>query len=73
MKRVATEEHEAIVRIPLVESSAIVVVEPPIIVIVVDAPQLQVAVRVGIHAKRLPCHRPSNALRAASYPASQMP
>lgn len=73
MKRVATEEHEAIVGIPLVVSPAIVVVQPAVIVVVVDVPQLRVAVRVGLCTKRLPCHRPSNILRAVSYSASQMP
>ena len=73
MKRVAAEEHEAIVGIPDVVSPAIIVVEPPVIVVVVDVPQVRVAVRVGMHTKRLPCHHPLSTLRVVSYPASQMP
>ncbi len=73
MKRVATEEHEAIVAIPDIVSPAIVVVQPPVIVVVVDVPQVRVAVRVGMYTERLPYHHPSNALGIVSYPASQMP
>ncbi len=49
IKRVATDEHPAIVRIPDVVRMTIVVVQPPVIVIVFDVEHVQIAVRVGLH------------------------
>lgn len=47
MKRVATDEHPAVVAIPEVVGIAIVAVEPLAIVITFHIEHLEVAIRVG--------------------------
>ena len=46
MKKVATDEDEAIISIPEVVRVAVVAVEPAIIVVVFDIEHIEVAVRV---------------------------
>ncbi len=47
MKRFATEENEAIVAIPPVVETTIVVVQPQLVIVAIDVEQVRVAIRVG--------------------------
>lgn len=73
MKRVATEEHEAIVVIPAIVCVTIVVVEPWVSIVPVDVEQVRVAVRIRHCRECRPCHHPSNTLRVESDPVSSIP
>ena len=48
MKRFAGEEDKAIVSIPLVVETTIIVVEPRLAIVTIDVEQVQVTITVGI-------------------------
>jgi hypothetical protein len=49
VRRLATNEHEAIVSIPVIVRITVVRVEPTIIVIVLDVEQVQIAIGVVVY------------------------
>lgn len=71
MKRIATEEHPAVVTIPEVVRVAVVAVEPRVVRIAFDVEHVEVAVRVSCCAKYLPYHHPLNTLGIESHSASK--
>lgn len=71
MKRVAGDERERIVGIPLVVRPAVVRVEPRTVVVPFNVEHLQIAVAIRQrYAKRLPFHHPLMILGVVSYSAS---